>query len=176
MYCPKCGKENSQDQRFCRSCGFSLELFSQVVDQGLQPADKDAISGYESRTRTSVWQNPLIYGLFLIILGVIITAIGKRVIGEQAVVDVGTVISMVGVAFFVIRGLFLLHILRPLFHSLRAAPPVDLPKADTTTQLAPLLEAKEQPEIKENPTPHFDPAYAERHEKEAINPNRSTPS
>jgi len=171
MYCPKCGKENSQDQRFCRSCGFSLELFSQVVDQGLQRTSEDAISGDESRARTTVWQNPLIYGLFLVVLGLIITAIGKRIIGEQAVVDVGTVISMVGVAFFVIRGLFLLHILRPLFHSLRPAPPVDLPKADTTTQLTPLLEAKEQPETTENATPHLEPAYAERHEKEATNPN-----
>ncbi|HEV8429586.1 MAG TPA: hypothetical protein VGJ48_23040 [Pyrinomonadaceae bacterium] len=137
------------------------------MDQGLDRADRDAISSDESRPRTTVWQNPLVYALFLIVFGVIITAIGKRVIGAQAVIDVGTVISMIGVVFLVIRGLFLLHILRPLFHSLRFGAPPDLPKADTTTKLTPLLEAKDQPELSETPVRDFDPAYAERHEKEA---------
>ncbi|HEV8367728.1 MAG TPA: hypothetical protein VGQ39_07245 [Pyrinomonadaceae bacterium] len=144
------------------------------MDHGLERADQDALSSDKPRARTTIWQNPLIYGFFLIVLGLTITAIGKRIIGEQAVIDVGTVISMVGVAFLVIRGLFLLHILRPLLHSLRLAPPADLPKADTTTKLAPLLEAKEQPELTENTARHFDPVYAERSEGESSGENSSS--
>ena len=31
MFCPHCGKENSIEQRFCRSCGLSLEKTAQSL-------------------------------------------------------------------------------------------------------------------------------------------------
>jgi len=33
MFCPNCGKANSIDQKFCRSCGFNLEETSRSVTQ-----------------------------------------------------------------------------------------------------------------------------------------------
>ncbi len=35
MYCPNCGKTNSADQRFCRSCGLQLEKVAQAVAEQL---------------------------------------------------------------------------------------------------------------------------------------------
>src|SRR6185503_9365280 len=31
MFCPDCGKENSPEQKFCRSCGLSLEKVAESV-------------------------------------------------------------------------------------------------------------------------------------------------
>ena len=96
---------------------------------------------------------------FLLALGLIIITIGKKILAEQLVADVGTVLAYVGVAFFVIKGLFLLNRSRP-------APAADgKTKADTTTELTPLLEAKEQPSVTEFTTRNFDPVYAERNKE-----------
>lgn len=43
MYCPNCGKENSTEQKFCRSCGLSLEKSVQSLAEQLPaaaPADR----------------------------------------------------------------------------------------------------------------------------------------
>lgn len=41
MYCPNCGNKNSADQRFCRSCGLSLEKAAQSLAEQLpSPAVK----------------------------------------------------------------------------------------------------------------------------------------
>jgi uncharacterized membrane protein YedE/YeeE len=35
MFCPNCGRTNSEDQRFCRSCGLSLEKTLQSLSEQL---------------------------------------------------------------------------------------------------------------------------------------------
>ena len=35
MFCPNCGKANSVDQKFCRSCGFNLEETARSIVQQL---------------------------------------------------------------------------------------------------------------------------------------------
>jgi hypothetical protein len=35
MYCPKCGLQNHDDQRFCRSCGENLKVISQAMTRRL---------------------------------------------------------------------------------------------------------------------------------------------
>ncbi len=41
MYCPNCGKENSAEQNFCRSCGLSLEKAAQSLSEQLPTAKLD---------------------------------------------------------------------------------------------------------------------------------------
>ena len=40
MYCPNCGNKNSQDQKYCRSCGLGLEKVVQTLTDQL-PTTKD---------------------------------------------------------------------------------------------------------------------------------------
>ena len=35
MYCPNCGKQNSVDQKFCRSCGLGLQKVAQTLSEQL---------------------------------------------------------------------------------------------------------------------------------------------
>lgn len=41
MYCPNCGKTSSTEQKFCRSCGLSLEKVIQSLSEQLTAADLD---------------------------------------------------------------------------------------------------------------------------------------
>lgn len=41
MYCPNCGRANSTEQRFCRSCGFGLEKTVQSLTEQLPAGTLD---------------------------------------------------------------------------------------------------------------------------------------
>jgi hypothetical protein len=41
MYCPNCGRANSTEQRFCRTCGFSLEKTVQSLNEQLPAGPPD---------------------------------------------------------------------------------------------------------------------------------------
>jgi hypothetical protein len=45
MYCPKCGTQNSEDVKFCRSCGANLSLVPQALT-GQLPVERAV--GYDS--------------------------------------------------------------------------------------------------------------------------------
>jgi hypothetical protein len=40
MYCPNCGKQNSAEQKFCRSCGLGLQKVAQTLGEQL-PTKRD---------------------------------------------------------------------------------------------------------------------------------------
>ena len=42
MYCPNCGKTNSAEQKFCRSCGLQLEQIVQSLANQLSAPDADS--------------------------------------------------------------------------------------------------------------------------------------
>jgi hypothetical protein len=91
----------------------------------------------------------------------VITGVGKKIVNEQLIADIGTLMSVLGVGFLVARGMLLL---KDTAHSVMREPR----KADTTTELTPSqLEAKDQPSVTDFTTRHFDPVYAERKNPES---------
>jgi hypothetical protein len=43
MYCPNCGKTNSSEQNFCRSCGLNLEKIAQSILEQLPAGELDKV-------------------------------------------------------------------------------------------------------------------------------------
>ena len=157
MFCPNCGSESREVQRFCRSCGLRLDTIDQVVRQELQESKVQPVTRSWLRIIfLTAWH----YGLFLLALGMIITGVAKKIVNEQLIADIGTLISVLGVGLLVSRGILLL---KDAAHSGSREPP----KAETTTELMPRqLEAREQPSVTEFTTHHLDPVYADRKDPE----------
>ena len=164
MFCPNCGSESGTTQRFCRSCGLRLDTIDQVVRQELQESKVQPVTRSWLRIIfITAWH----YGLFLLALGMVITGVGKKIVNEQLIADIGTLLSVLGVGLLVSRGILLL---KDAGHSASLPEP---PKADTTTELtARQLESKEQPSVTEFTTHHLDPVYTERKDAES---SRSRP-
>src|SRR6185436_5542475 len=106
MYCPNCASENSEEQRFCRNCGLHLQTISQVVSHQVRSIQRTESPIKAFCEPKNLWQNPLLYAFFLVLSGLVIVTIGKRVIGEQSVADIGTLVSLAGVAIFILKGVF----------------------------------------------------------------------
>jgi zinc-ribbon domain len=157
MYCPSCGNQNSEQQRFCRSCGLRLETISQVVNQELQQIPDFVPERGPGFSWKSIFFSAWHYGFFLIGLGLIIISIGTKIVGEQLVADIGSAMSLLGVGLLVSRGILLLK------GTLESRPAQFQQKADTT----PLLEQKEPASVAEFTTRHLDTVYTERHDSKS---------
>jgi zinc-ribbon domain len=147
MYCPNCGKENSADQRYCRSCGLRLRALSQVL--GAERRALKAEDGAVEKVGRELkgWQNPLVYGVLVIVLGLVISVLGRKVFSEQTITDVGTVTALIGAGLLGLKGFFL--VVASLPQSSQAQPE---PQAETTTPLAPVLPSAPPPSITEHTT------------------------
>jgi hypothetical protein len=162
MYCPNCGKENAEGRRFCRSCGLSL----QTIDPALAGESPTTVEEEENSVQPvsrmqAAWQNPLIYALLLIILGVIMGAVSERApLRSQTAHDIGTMIALLGVGLLGLKGVML--IVAPPRHS----PPVKrVMKVEQTSQLNPSLLSAEPASVTENTTRQLDASLEVRSEK-----------
>jgi hypothetical protein len=156
MYCPKCGKENSESQKFCRSCGLSLQPISHALVHELTPTkpavDPDQIPGPERKR----WQNSLAYGFFMLILGMIIVIFGRKIVVEQLIADIGVLIAMLGIGLFGFKGVLL------ILGDSRNPQQSQLLESKPTAKLPTQLHAGEAPSVTEHTTRNFEPIYPER--------------
>ncbi len=79
MHCPNCGKQTSLNQKFCRSCGMSLETVSKVLTEHLSVADSDRLMAKvnESLLVRRMYKM-LLWGIIAVIFGIALLAIGKN--------------------------------------------------------------------------------------------------
>ncbi len=79
MYCPNCGKTNSTEQKFCRSCGLSLDKIAQSVVEQL-PAKEHSQRLQSRQQQVELWLTIILGGTFSIFVGAIIWMIIYKII------------------------------------------------------------------------------------------------
>ena len=160
MYCPDCGKANPVGQKFCRSCGLSLKPVSQALAGEVVPADAGVNSRGVIVGQQGFWQNPLIYALLLLLLGIVIGVVGDRVFHTTAVSDIGTIIALLGVGLLGFKGVML--VVSPPRYSPRQK---QNPEIEETFQPNPRLLSAEPPSVTENTTRQLDATIDREKEK-----------
>ncbi len=162
MYCPDCGKENPAGQKFCRSCGLSLKPVSQALAGELVPADESVNSKANSTVvlqgEQRFWQNPLIYALLLILLGIIIGVVGDKVVNTKTVSDIGTIVALLGIGLLGFKGVML--VIAPPRYSPRSQPAPQIVEPSRPRSLS-----AEPPSVTENTTRQLDATVESRKER-----------
>jgi len=160
MYCPNCGKENSVEQRFCRSCGLSLLTISRALAHELSAAESVGNSVEKVNREQKGWQNPFLYGLLIIMLGLLITIFGKMMLVEKLVSDIGVVIALLGVGLLGLKG-----VLTILPQSKVIPTSEALLHGEPTTKPPTALHSGELASVTEHTTRTLEPVYGERKSK-----------
>jgi|KBSSwiStaDraftv2_1062776.scaffolds.fasta_scaffold13350_4 hypothetical protein len=143
MYCPNCGKANSSEQKFCRSCGLNLEDATRSLIEQLPAGEQD---------QRLLRRKQLVERVLLILGGVGITAFVCLIIGTiitEIIIGKGNVIGgIVFIAFILGMAVGLLLVLYR--ESLKDA---------TTRRTIPVVEAPSgDPKTRQLTDPHFEPA------------------
>jgi hypothetical protein len=95
MVCPKCGLQTVPEQKFCRTCGASLQAITQRLPDGtpVTGPGTPAISIREEMHGTS---RLVQWGFIVMFLGVAIGVVGKMLMHDQIVTVVGVLLSLAG--------------------------------------------------------------------------------
>ena len=151
MYCSNCGNEDPEGRKFCRSCGLSLQAIAPTYS-GESPTKETAGSSVEPVSRfQAAWQNPFVYALLLIVLGIIVAVVGDKALRSQTTHDIGTIIALLGVGLLGLKGVMM--IVAPP----RPSPPTKrVTQVENTSELIPKLLSAELPSVTENTTRHLD--------------------
>lgn len=96
MNCSKCGSQTLPSQKFCRSCGASLEIITQpLAERGVGSAleERSAAIPKDKQPRTSTW---MLWAVTIMFIGVAMGIIGKKLMHEEIVTVLGVLISLAG--------------------------------------------------------------------------------
>jgi hypothetical protein len=97
MHCPNCGIESDLEQKFCRKCGFNLAPVSRLIaastddEPKLDKLERDKLlMGHMFR-----W---MIWGLVIMLIGIIIIVVNKQLKLDQFVGLVGSLLTLAGIS------------------------------------------------------------------------------
>jgi hypothetical protein len=95
MHCPGCGTEASLTQRFCRTCGFSLEKVPQLVVE--QHSESEAITDSKSAEILQKRQQKIEHGLWIAGIGFIALVALSMLVGLIYLMLVGSLPIVPGI-------------------------------------------------------------------------------
>jgi len=96
MTCPKCGLTALADQKFCRSCGASLQMTTQPLAELATISDLEKTSTAGFRGDEQRGNRFVFWGFALMLIGAAIGVVGKKLLHEDIITVVGVLISLLG--------------------------------------------------------------------------------
>lgn len=96
MSCPKCGLQTLSEQKFCRSCGASLQMTTQPLAEPTALSELPRTPGLILTHDNQRTNRLVLWGLIIMLVGVAIGVIGKKLIHEDLVTVVGVLVSLAG--------------------------------------------------------------------------------
>ena len=97
MTCPKCGLETLADQNFCRSCGTRVQtMTTQRLAKPHVVTDPGRISTIGSKSRDERANHFVLWGFILMLIGVAVGVVGKKLLYEDIVTVAGVLMSLAG--------------------------------------------------------------------------------
>ncbi len=141
MHCPKCGTVASENQKFCRSCGFGLEKVAELISEtaGEQSGELPATWRMIERLR-----NLIFFGFVTILVGGISYGLIQKIMIEKGHFWQGLLFLLViygGIAAVILS--IAIDEKRTAHRKRDAMPSAELPLAETTNKLS--LDAPHDP-------------------------------
>lgn len=96
MNCPGCGLQPLPDQKFCRSCGASLQMTTQPLAEYATVSDLERTPAKTSKGEQQRTSGLVPWGFIVMFVGVAIGLIGKKLMHEEIVTVVGVLVSLAG--------------------------------------------------------------------------------
>ena len=153
MFCPNCGKDNSETKNFCPSCGLKLQTIVQALTTE-QSSNQETNKPIESKQKSR--QQAILPGLFLILTGIIISLIGADGFASKAITDIGVIVAIIGMGLIAYKGLGQgSSRSKPLQNSPAILPTVQ------TVRLLPDMQTGEPISITEHTTRELDLAFVD---------------
>jgi hypothetical protein len=151
MYCPNCGKPNLTEQKFCRSCGLSLEKVVQTLVEQLPSTnlDKDL---QDQQRKVERWLHLVAGGTISIVVGVVLWGIIYQVILVQGEVLAGSLFLafIVGLLLFALLMIYRESLLKA--HGKRQLSQAPLAPSQETANLLPASSGQPISSITEHTT------------------------
>jgi hypothetical protein len=96
MNCPECDFQILPDQKFCRSCGASLQMTTQPLAEYATVSDLERTSAIAHKGEQQRTNRLTSWGFIIMFIGVAIGVIGKMLMHQEMVTVVGVLVSLVG--------------------------------------------------------------------------------
>ena len=160
MNCPKCDLQTLPDQKFCRSCGASLQMNTRPLAKYATVSDLERTPAITSKGEQQRTNRLTPWGFIIMFIGVAIGIIGKMLMHQEMVTVVGVLVSLVGMFLTVYP--YLSPSPRQKGDSIPASQPEVLTRSQPTRYLPPESSIEYVPSITERTTDLLETAATAR--------------